>query len=153
MGSAFAPADLAIDGGKILGVDYGNCRVIYSDTATSTQLVIGQPDAATNTCATSRTGLRHPSSAAITSSQIIVADTDNNRVLIYNGIPTANNPSASIVLGQNDFNHATKNDDDQNGTDDGAPTARTLNHPEGVWSDGTRLIVADCQQQQGVDLE
>ncbi len=128
---------------RILGVDYGNCRVVYSDTATSTQLVIGQTDATTNTCATSRTGLNHPSSAAITSSQIIVVDADNNRVLIYNGTPAADNPPASIVLGQNDFNHATRNDDDQNGTDDGAPTARTLNHPRGVWSDGTRLIVAD----------
>ena len=48
-----------------------------------------------------------------------------------------------MVLGQNSFTNCIANDDDQDGADDGVPTARTLASPTGVWSDGTRLVVAD----------
>ncbi len=47
------------------------------------------------------------------------------------------------MLGQDSFTTCTRNDDDQDGADDGAPTARTLKVPGGMWSDGTRLVVAD----------
>ena len=48
-----------------------------------------------------------------------------------------------MVLGQSDFTHHTANDDNQDGFYDGGPTARTFCYPTDVWSDGTKLIVAD----------
>ena len=75
--------------------------------------------------------------------KLIVADSNNNRVLIWNTIPTTNGAPADVVLGQGDFTHNTANDDNQDGVADAAPTARTLYYPSGIWSDGTRLIVAD----------
>ena len=41
----------------------------------------------------------------ITNSMIAVADTDNNRVLIWSTIPTSNGVPADVVVGQPDFTH------------------------------------------------
>ena len=35
--------------------------------------------------------------------KLFIADTRNNRVLIYNSIPTENNASADVVIGQPDM--------------------------------------------------
>ncbi|MDD4333355.1 MAG: discoidin domain-containing protein, partial [Patescibacteria group bacterium] len=65
-----------------------------------------------------------------------VSDAGNNRVLIYNGIPTSNNASADVVIGQEDFTGSDANQ----GSD---PAANTLYTPDGIYSDGTRLFIAD----------
>ncbi len=72
-----------------------------------------------------------------------MADTDNNRVLIWDTIPTTDGAAADLVLGQDAFDTCTRNDDDQNQAPDTGPTARTLFQPTGLWSDGTRLVVSD----------
>jgi hypothetical protein len=38
-----------------------------------------------------------------TGSKLVVSDSTNNRVLIWNSIPTANGVPADVVLGQPDF--------------------------------------------------
>ena len=72
-----------------------------------------------------------------------MADTDNNRVLIWNSFPTANFTPTDIVLGQGDFTHKTRNDLDQDGTEDGQASAQTLNGPSGISQSGNQLIVVD----------
>ena len=47
--------------------------------------------------------MRGPQGVWIQNGRLYVADTQNNRVLIYNQIPTANGASADVVLGQPDF--------------------------------------------------
>lgn len=84
-----------------------------------------------------------PYDISMAGGRLIVADQQYNRVLIWNSIPTTNGVAADIVLGQNSFTTCTDNDDDQNGVADAGPTARTLWQPNSVWSDGTRLLVAD----------
>jgi hypothetical protein len=45
--------------------------------------------------------------------RLYIADLDNNRVLIYNSVPTANNASANVVIGQQNM---TSNNPDQGGS-------------------------------------
>lgn len=69
--------------------------------------------------------------------KLIVADEINNRVLIYNSIPTGNNTSADVVIGQQNM---TSGDDNQGGS----VAANTLRSPYSVWSDGEKLFIADA---------
>jgi hypothetical protein len=74
---------------------------------------------------------------------LFLADAFNNRVLIWNSIPTANFTPADLVLGQGDFTHRAANDDLQSGAIGANSTARTLSTPAGVYVYGTKLFVAD----------
>jgi len=95
-------------------------------------VVVGQTDFTSSSSGLSATKISGPESAFITSDKLLIADSLNNRVLIFNSIPTSNGASADIVLGQTVF---TANG---NGT-----SATTLKNPTDVWSDGTRVIVSD----------
>jgi hypothetical protein len=72
-----------------------------------------------------------------------VADTSGNRVLIWNSLPTTNGAAANLVLGQGSFTTCEGNDANGDGTPDATAAASTLFSPSGVWTDGTRLLVAD----------
>ncbi len=67
--------------------------------------------------------------------RLIVSDEGNNRILIWNRIPTTNGKAADLVLGQPDLNSSTANN--------GGLSGSTLQKPGGAWSDGNKLIVAD----------
>ena len=47
--------------------------------------------------------MRGPQGVWIQNGRLYVADTQNNRVLIFNRIPTSNGAAADVVLGQPDF--------------------------------------------------
>ena len=74
---------------------------------------------------------------------LYLPDPMNHRILGYLGLPESDGAAADFVLGQSSFGANAYNDDDQDGSPDAAPTARTLRSPTGVASDGTRLFVAD----------
>ncbi len=78
--------------------------------------------------------LRTPTAVASDGVRLAVADTDNNRVLIWNSIPTTMNQPPDVVVGQTDFTLATVFN---------PPSASTLRSPQGVWLHGGRLFVAD----------
>ena len=63
-----------------------------------------------------------------------MADTDNNRVLIWNTIPASNTAAPALVLGQTSFT-AFQTPQPVNAT--------SLRGPQGVWIQGNRLFVAD----------
>ena len=77
--------------------------------------------------------LNYPIGIAVTggavSDALIVADTENNRVLIWNSLPTGDDDPATLVLGQADF------------TLGGSPGLGRagLNRPVGVEAKGTGL--------------
>ncbi len=140
-----SPAGVYSYGTKLLVVDSDNHRALIYNTIPTTNnasadVVIGQPDftsdyfnqggsAGANT-------LSYPTGVYSDGTRLYVADSYNNRVLIYNQIPTANNVSADVVIGQTNF---TSNSANQGGS----AGANTLSYPTGVYSDGTRLYVAD----------
>lgn len=143
------PQTASVHGSKLIVTEYGNNRVsIYAPTPLAgpgtITAVVGQvdKDSAADECTT--TGLNTPETHSVTpDGKLIVTDSNNNRVLIWNALPEADGVAADLVLGQGDFTHCSPNDDNQDGEDEQQPSARTLSLPAGVWSDGTRLVVLD----------
>lgn len=105
-------------------------------------VVLGQPDFTTNTVNINPTqsNLRTPTAVASDGVRLVVADTDHNRVLIWNRIPTSNNAPADVVIGQPDFNTLQLPQPN--------PTAKTLRGPQGVWIQNGKLYIADTQNNR-----
>jgi hypothetical protein len=109
--------DVLIHEGKMIVVDTEAHRILiwnsapaYSDSQILHQsvpdVVIGQASASEkrlNSAGISAASLNSPSSVVVHGQSLIVADTGNNRVLIWNTIPTASGTPANVVLGQADF--------------------------------------------------
>jgi uncharacterized protein (TIGR03437 family) len=98
-------------------------------------LVLGQA----NFTSTTADKLRLPTGIATDGVRLVVADTLNNRVLIWNTLPTSNGQPANVVLGQSRL--------DQNKTPQ-VVDAKSLRAPQGVWLQGGRLFVADAQNHR-----
>jgi hypothetical protein len=114
---------------------------------TEAAVVIGQADFTSdspnqgNSAPTAAT-LSNPTSAMIANGKLFVVDQNNNRVLIWNSIPTANDTAADLVLGQSSFTTATA------GIDVYSSTALTytmeMNQPSDLWTDGRgNTFIAD----------
>ncbi|MES2836861.1 MAG: SMP-30/gluconolactonase/LRE family protein [Bacteroidota bacterium] len=96
------------DGNKLIVADSDNNRVLIFDTPSSNgqlaNVVIGQVDFTTNSFGVSQSTLNQPTGVFVTADgKLIICDTGNNRVLVYNSIPTNNNALADNVIGQNNF--------------------------------------------------
>ncbi|MDO9453587.1 MAG: NHL repeat-containing protein [Stagnimonas sp.] len=130
------PASVAVADGKMVVADAGNNRVLIWNTLptgnTAPDVVLGQGDFTGSDPGTAADKLSFPIFAAIANNKLFVSDQNNNRVLIWNTVPTVSGTAADVVLGQQGFTTATPNDEE-----DG------LNIPAGLWTDGFRLMVAD----------
>lgn len=106
-------------------------------------VVIGQRDFANgleNQGATpSAKTLFLPAQTLVVGNKLIIADAGNNRVLIYNKIPTTANAAADVVIGQKDFEGVYENQD----LLVSATTPTTLDRPSGLATDGVRLFILD----------
>ncbi len=132
------PVGVASDGTRLFVADFGYNRVLIYNQIPETSgapadIVIGQKDFTTSAFSAGAAGLRRPNSVSIDGNRLMIADTLNNRVLIFNSVPTANGASADLELGQPNF--------DSFGTQ--ATSARSLLSPMSITTDGQRLIVAD----------
>lgn len=128
-------------GGKLAVVDFPNHRVaIYNTLPTggpgTIDVVVGQPNKTTGLNNCTSQGLDSPQSAVIVGTKLLVADQLNNRVLIWNSIPTSDGQVADLVLGQTNFTSCSANPG-------GITGAGTLDALSGIWTDGTRLVVVD----------
>ena len=112
------------------------CKVCARTTA---RVVLGQPDFNNNAINLTQTGFRVPTGVATDGTKLAVADTDNNRILIWNNIPTSIDQPADVVVGQVDFTH--------NATAV-PPTAKSLRGPQGVWFQNGKFFVADTQDNR-----
>ncbi len=135
------PSDVAVSGGKLFVVSFFQSRLLIWNTVPAggapADLVAGQPNLTTGGQNTTQTGLDLPEGLAVAGGKIVVGDTGNNRVMIWNSIPAADNAPADVVLGQAAFNTAA------------AGVSQTaLDAPNGVWTDGTRLVVCDSDNNR-----
>jgi uncharacterized protein (TIGR03437 family) len=105
-------------------------------------VVLGQPDFTTTTenIAATQSGLRLPTAVASDGAHLAVADTNHNRVLIWNSIPTANDQPANVVVGQPNFQSAS--------VPGNTPNAMSMRGPSGVWIQNGKLFVADTQNNR-----
>ncbi|MGQ0720946.1 MAG: hypothetical protein ACT4PE_05140 [Candidatus Eiseniibacteriota bacterium] len=144
-----SPTALWTDGTRLVVGDLGNRRVLIWNTIPTTNgaaadVVVGAPDFTTAGSSTpSATSIDFPLGVTSDGTSLFVADVNFNRVLIFTPFPTVNGAAATGVLGQDSFTSSALNDDDQDGTPDGQPTARTFFGPRDVRVLGDRLFVAD----------
>jgi hypothetical protein len=105
-------------------------------------VVLGQPDFTTATLNLTATAssLRLPTAVASDGIHLVVADTDHNRVLIWNKVPSVNNQPADVVVGQPDFSSVAPSGN--------SPTAKSMRGPQGVWIQNGKLYVADTQDNR-----
>lgn len=117
----------------------GRCNVcVGTPSVGQASVVLGQPDFVTTTNPyTTQSGFRNPTGIATDGNILVVADTDNNRVLIWNSIPSTIDQPADIVLGQANFT-----------TSNIGLSASGMRGPQGVWIQGTQLFVADTQNHR-----
>jgi len=104
------PNDVMVYGGKLFVADTGNHRVLVynavpASSGTAANFALGQAaggsNLTTNATACTAAGMNGPFGLAVTpTGKLLVADTVNNRVLVYTGIPTTGGASASFALGQ-----------------------------------------------------
>jgi hypothetical protein len=142
------PTDMWSDGTRLFVADYENSRILGWNTfptvnGQAADFVLGQPDFATNVAGTSQGTLRYPYYLGSNGNQLFVADTNNNRVLVWNALPSGTGALPDVVLGQGDFDHGSQNDAGQDGSDHTVPAANTLNVPRGVLPLDDHLIVND----------
>ncbi len=130
---------------KMLVSDTGNHRVlIWNDVPTQNQppdVVLGQPAFDTNVAdynGSSATSMTSPQSAVILNGKLVVADSGNHRLLIWNSIPTVNYRPADVVWGQLNSTTSAANQ----GRGAANPLARGVNTPM-VAAAGSRLVVTD----------
>ncbi len=143
-----APRAAFLQGNTLVVADTGQNRLfIWRDLPKEEfkdpDLVLGQKEKQ-NTSRNSggkvdASSLLYPSGVWTDGKKLILADAWNHRVLIWNEFPTKNKQAADIVLGQPDFHSNQPNVKGIGAT----PSARSLNWPYGVFSNGSELWIAD----------
>jgi hypothetical protein len=132
--------------GRLFVADTGNRRVLIwqqlpTENGQPADLVLGQP----NMISRNENGGGSPTAASMRwchdisfwGDNLVVADAGNNRVMIWQGMPTENNTPCAVVLGQKNFDSVEMNQGVY------FPNASSLSMPYGVDVAGDWLIVAD----------
>ena len=101
-------------------------------------LQVAQPASSANNN-TEEGSMNYPTAVATDGKYLVVADYNNNRVLIWNPVPPANsiNTAPNLVLGQTNFTSANA-----------GSGAAGMKGPEGVWIQNGVLFVADGQNSR-----
>jgi hypothetical protein len=128
------PGSIASDGTHVLLADTWNNRILIWNTPptsnTPPDIVLGQKGFYTNSPGTGMDKLNWPMQVATDGNRIVVTDTYNNRILIWNGFPSVNGQAADVVIeGDNESNNPKK----------------AIEWPWGVWTDGNKLAVSSTR--------
>jgi hypothetical protein len=145
--SSYLPTSIWSDGTKLFVADTGNNRVLVWSSIPSTPVAasfaLGQPADGSNlntrtinNGGISGSSMDYPCSVFTMGGALYVADASNNRVLVWSSIPSDVTP-ASFALGQGDLTTGAI-----------ATTASGMSQPIGVHGDGTRLYVADANNNR-----
>ena len=139
------PYGVTVVGKKLIVCDSGNRRVLIFDdpqrTGQAADLVLGQDGFE---CRDENAGgpvsarsMRWPHMAVAWRDGLALADSGNNRIMIWDRPPTRNGQAADAMLGQSDLTSCDPNMVDY------YPSAQALNMPYAVATLGERLVVAD----------
>jgi hypothetical protein len=132
--------------GRLFIADTGNRRVLIwhqlpTENGQPADLVLGQPDMISRNenggSSPTATSMRWCHDITFWDENLVVADAGNNRVMIWQGMPTENNAPCAVVLGQKNFNCVEMNQGVY------FPNASSLSMPYGVGVADNWLVVAD----------
>ena len=142
-GSFHGPTAISSDGQHLLIADPGNDRVlVFIGTGLTPGAqalrILGQGDSS-HGCTSST--LKGPSSAIIVGNFLAVADSGNNRVLMWLHFPTSDNIAADVVIGQPNMTTCT-------------PTfgPQAMNQVSDIFFDNQHLVVASPDNGGTVQL-
>jgi hypothetical protein len=129
---------IASDGDYLALTDRNNNRVLVwnhlPDENEPPDIVLGQSDFQSNAPGDGRDGMNWPVSVVMSGGRIVVADTENHRILIWNQVPDESGTPADIVLtgrrGDRSLGEASKT---------------SFNWPWGVWTDGERVAITSTR--------
>ena len=117
------PGEVATDGTRLLLADRNNNRVlIWNKLPTSNippDLVLGQKNFITNNPGKAADQMNWPVGVSAQNGKVAVADTYNDRILIWNSFPTKNGQPADLII------------------------ESKLRWPWDVWTDGNKLAVSN----------
>lgn len=142
----FWPYGVHWDGAQLWVTDSGNRRVVMwngipSTTGQSADLVLGQHDFICRNenagGAPSALSMRWPHAVALWCGRLCVADAGNNRVMVWNHLPTDNGAPCDHILGQRNEALVDNNQSLY------WPTSASLNMPYGIASAGEWLLATD----------
>ena len=126
------PASGASDGKHLAVADRFNNRVLIFATLPTgpaePDVVVGQPNFTDTTPGSGMADLNWPGAVEMTpDGKLLIADTENGRILVYRSVPTENGAEADFAI---DF----------------AGMGDAEGWPWGIWSDGTNLVVTDTRR-------
>ena len=131
---------IASDGKHLLLADRNNNRILIWNSLpqgnTKPDLVLGQKDFITNNPGSGPDGLNWPVAVATDGTHIVVADTNNNRILIWNSFPDKNDQPADLAI--TNAGGGTGPAPKQISIND---LKRTIVWPWAVWTNGEKLVV------------
>jgi hypothetical protein len=129
------PGIVASDGTHLILADRNNNRVlIWNELLTGNtppDLILGQKDFYSNNPGTGLDQMNWPVSVSAANGKVVVTDTNNNRILIWNSFPTRNGQPADLVINSVEGNLQQLQ----------AEKKRSIQWPWGVWTDGKKLAV------------
>jgi len=127
------PGNIASDGQRLILADRNNNRVLIWNTLPTQNkkpdLVLGQKDFIQNNPGAKLDQMNWPVGVATDRKRLLVADTYNDRILIWNTFPTQNGQTAD---------YAISNPDNSRPMDE---NSKAIAWPWAVWTDGQKLIV------------
>ena len=124
---------IASDGTRLVLADTFNNRVLIWNSLpsanTSPDIVLGQTNFNTNNPGSSSSQMNWPISVSLAQDKLVVTDTYNDRILIWNTFPTKNAQPADLII--------------KNSGPPGQPTKKTVKWPWGIWTDGSKLAISN----------
>ena len=116
------------------------CTGVFGYAYGKAGTVLGQTSFDGTDFGRSQSAMRSPTAVASDGTVLAVADTQNNRVLIWLKIPGPgqNNAPADVVVGNSDFTSIRL----------GALDNKSLLGPQGIWIQNGRLFVADTRNHR-----
>ena len=123
------PVSVSANAGKLAVTDRFNNRVLIWNSIPSSDtppdIVLGQPNFNTHNSGTGLNNMDFPGQVSITpDGKVLVADSDNNRVLVWTSFPTSSGQAANYAIPVTDYVNFGDS------------------WPWGVWSDGTKVVVS-----------
>ncbi len=126
------PGGISTDGKRLLLADTWNNRILIwnklpTNGNTPPDLVLGQKDFISNNPGFNPNELNWPVSVSTAGDKVVVADTNNGRILVWNSFPGQNAQAADFVI--------------QTKSSPGQPPTISLIWPWGAWTDGEKLAI------------
>lgn len=134
-----AGGGITSDGVRLVAADTVHNRILIWNTIPTASgqpadIVLGQPNFVSDAAGNSASGMSAPQGVMLVDGALLVADAGNDRVLVFDPLPTSSGAAATQALGQVSPSGALH---------DQPPSATTLNEPFSFARAGRKLFVAD----------